>query len=84
MEVKVESEQKEETHRCDRDAIGSSLDFIGTRSAGLELAIFALEDVPMGSGMAHGADPLDESGLRLQEIEGVVTVTRDSHCWEVG
>jgi len=29
--------------------------------------------------MAHGADPLDECGLGLQEVEGVVAVGRDRH-----
>lgn len=45
----------------------SQLGSAGT--AGLQLAIFALEDVPVRPAMAHGADPLDEGGFRLQNIE---------------
>jgi hypothetical protein len=35
------------------------LDFVGTRPTGLQLAVFAFEDVPVRSRVAHRADPLD-------------------------
>jgi hypothetical protein len=36
------------------------LDFIRTRSTGLQLAVLALEDIPVRARMAHAANPLDE------------------------
>jgi hypothetical protein len=36
------------------------LDFIRTRPTGLQLAVFALEDIPVRARVAHAADPLDE------------------------
>ena len=56
------------------------LDFVGAWAAGLQLAVLALEDVPVRSGVAHGADPLDEGRLRLEEVEAMVAVTGDRHC----
>jgi len=58
------------------------LDFVGAWSAGLELAVFAFEDVPVRTRMAHRADPLNEGRFRLEEVERVVTVSWDSHCEE--
>jgi hypothetical protein len=55
------------------------LDFVRTRTARLELAVLALEDVPVRSGVAHRADPLDQCRLGLQQVEGVVAVARESH-----
>ncbi len=61
----------------------SHSDFVGAGTAGLELAVLALEDVPVRAGVAHGADPLDERGLRLEEGKGVVAVARDGHGFEM-
>lgn len=58
----------------------NKLDLIGTRSAGLQLAVFAFEDVPMWTGMTHRANPLNERRLRFQKIERVVAVIWYSHC----
>jgi hypothetical protein len=38
----------------------SHLDFFATRSTNLQLAILALEDIPMWPGVAHGTNPLNE------------------------
>jgi hypothetical protein len=36
-----------------------NLDLVGARSASLELAILALENVPVRPRVTHGADPLN-------------------------
>jgi hypothetical protein len=38
---------------------GWGSDFVRTGPAGLELAVLALEDVPVRAGVAHRAHPLD-------------------------
>jgi hypothetical protein len=44
--------------------MGKTTSHLGrARAAGLQLAILALEDVPVWPAAAHGADPLDERGL---------------------
>jgi hypothetical protein len=48
-------------------------------ATGLELAVLALIDVPMRPAMAHRTDPLDERGLGLEQVEGVMAVARDRH-----
>ena len=58
---------------------GGRLDFIRTWAARLELAVLALEDVPVRTGVAHRADPLDQRRLGLQQIEGVVAIARERH-----
>lgn len=55
---------------------------VGAGSAGLELAVLAFEDEPMRSGVAHVADPLDQSALRLDDFEGMDTACWYSHCSE--
>jgi len=57
----------------------NGLDFVGAGTARLEFAVLALKDVPMRSGMAHTANPLNECGFGLEEVEGVVAVSRDCH-----
>jgi hypothetical protein len=43
--------------KCNNDEV--LLGFVCTRPTGLQLAVFAFEDVPVGSRVAHRADPLD-------------------------
>lgn len=38
----------------------SCLGVVGARAAGFESAVFALEDEPVRSGVAHVAHPLDQ------------------------
>lgn len=52
------------------------LDFVRTRTAGLQFAVLALEDVPMRSRVAHRADPLNKRRLALQQVEGMIAVAR--------
>jgi hypothetical protein len=59
----------------ERKAVTIVLDFVRTRAAGLEFAVFALEDVPVRSGMAHRAHPLNKCRLRLKQVERVVAIT---------
>ncbi|KAE9370911.1 hypothetical protein N431DRAFT_442690 [Stipitochalara longipes BDJ] len=64
----------------DRTAVTTKmLDFVRTRAAGLELAVLALEDVPVRSRVAHRADPLDECRLGFEQVEGMVAIARESH-----
>lgn len=56
------------------------LHFVGARTASLQLAILALEDEPMRPRVAHGADPLDQGRFRFQQVEGMIAISRDSHC----
>ena len=53
---------------------------VGAGSAGLELAVLALENEPVRSGVAHVAHPLDEATLGFDDFEGVDTARWYSHC----
>ena len=57
----------------------TALHLVGARPAGLQLAVLALENVPVGAGVAHGATPLNERRLRLKQVEGVLAVTGNRH-----
>jgi hypothetical protein len=50
-----------------------------TRTAQLELAILALVNVPVGTTVAHVADPLYDRALSLQKFEVMRTVRWKSH-----
>lgn len=55
---------------------------VSAGSAGLELAVFALENEPVRSGVAHIAHPLDERTLGFDDLEGMDATRGDSHCSE--
>jgi hypothetical protein len=57
----------------------SDLGLIAARSASLQLAVLALEYVPMWAAEAHGTDPLDQGRFRLEHGERMRTVTGHSH-----
>lgn len=50
-----ERTKNNETYKkaMERKAVTVVLDFVRARATGLEFAVFALEDVPVWSGMAH-------------------------------
>lgn len=52
---------------------------VGARTAGLELAVSALEDEPVGTRVAHVAHPVDKVRLGLDDFEGVDTARRGGH-----
>lgn len=56
---------------------GSGL--VAAGPAGLELAVPAFEDVPVRTGVAHAAHPLNEGALRLQHDEAMAAVTWHGH-----
>jgi len=65
--------------------LGNDLHFRGAWSACLELAVFALKDEPMRTRVAHVAYPFHQSGLRLDELEGVVAISAvEGHCCGFG
>lgn len=74
VQVKIESYCLSTTQMLCR------LDLVRARTAGLELAVLALKDVPMGTRVTHGTNPLDQGGLRLEKVERVVAVCMESHC----
>lgn len=51
----------------------------GAWAAGFQLAVLALEDVPVRPAMAYAANPLDEGGFGLDQVERVSAVSRDGH-----
>jgi hypothetical protein len=53
--------------------------FVGARPARLQLAVLAFKDVPVWPAVAHCANPLDEGGFRLEQVERVIAVARDRH-----
>jgi hypothetical protein len=56
-----------------------SLDFVGARSARLQFAVFAFEDVPVGATVTHAAYPLYEGRLGFEEVERMVAVSWNRH-----
>ena len=53
------------------------------RSTSLELAVFALEYEPVRAGATHAAVPQEERCFRLDNLEGMVAVARDCHCFSL-
>ena len=60
----------------ERKAVTVVLDFVRARATCLEFAVFALKDVPVWSGMAHRAHPLNKCRLGLKKVERMVAITR--------
>ena len=56
--------EQEQRTKCD-----IPLGLVGARTTTLQLAVLALKDEPVGTGMAHGASPLDECRLGLDQVE---------------
>jgi hypothetical protein len=74
---------------CGLDALGTlDLPSIGSPflglvcawSTGLELAVLAFENVPMGSRMAHIAMPHHQCGVGFNHLERMVAGTHAGHC----
>jgi hypothetical protein len=59
--------------------MGLILGFVGAWTARLELAVRALEDVPVRSGVAEVAVPEDQCRVGLDHLECVVARTRNGH-----
>jgi len=55
------------------------LSCVGTWTAQLELAVFALVYVPVGATVTHVTDPLYDCAFSLQELEVMRTVGWKSH-----
>lgn len=45
----------------------------------MEVAILALKDEPVWSGVAEVAHPLDQAGIGLDDLERVRALSLDSH-----
>jgi len=55
---------------------------LGTLSARptcVQLAVPALKDSPVWTGVAYVARPLDQSAIRLDELEGMRAIARNGH-----
>jgi hypothetical protein len=53
------------------------------RSTSFELAVFALEYEPVRARAAHATVPQEERCFRLDNLEGMVAVARDCHCFSL-
>jgi hypothetical protein len=52
---------------------------VRTRPASLELAVLAFEYEPVRPGATHAAVPKQQCRFGLDNLEGVVTITRNCH-----
>lgn len=53
---------------------------VRARPAGLELAMLALENVPVRPGVAHVAMPQDQRRVGFDHLERMVATARHCHC----